>query len=163
MTAAELDALVKAGASAEMIAAAVRAGLDTEAEPDLFAGPEDRKRGRRIDPHWIPCPEARNFALAKGLNESEIAVEAEKFRNYWEGVSGSKGVKRDWLATWRNWIINRVTRYNGQRTPALRRPQPAGDDFRAGMQAARAAILGDDQPAGRDGEEIPPGRHNIDL
>jgi hypothetical protein len=35
------------------------------------------------------------------LNMKEVS---EIFRDYYLGVSGSKGIKRDWLATWRNWV-----------------------------------------------------------
>jgi hypothetical protein len=28
----------------------------------------------------------------------------DQFRDYWIAVAGAKGVKLDWLATWRNWI-----------------------------------------------------------
>ena len=30
----------------------------------------------------------------------------EGFRDYWIAASGSKGVKADWQATWRNWVRN---------------------------------------------------------
>ena len=39
-----------------------------------------------------------------GFSEGEIYGEYASFRDYWLGVSGSKGVKKDWLATWRNWL-----------------------------------------------------------
>ncbi|MBU3539048.1 hypothetical protein [Polynucleobacter sp. UK-Gri1-W3] len=29
----------------------------------------------------------------------------EVFKNYWAGTAGSKGLKADWFATWRNWVI----------------------------------------------------------
>lgn len=34
----------------------------------------------------------------------QIKLEADKFRDYWISVAGAKGVKKDWQATWRNWI-----------------------------------------------------------
>jgi len=30
----------------------------------------------------------------------------EQFKDYWASVPGQKGVKLDWLATWRNWVRN---------------------------------------------------------
>lgn len=30
----------------------------------------------------------------------------ESFTDYWVSVAGSKGIKADWFATWRNWIRN---------------------------------------------------------
>lgn len=32
------------------------------------------------------------------------AIETAKFVDYWRGVSGQRGVKADWVATWRNWM-----------------------------------------------------------
>lgn len=52
-------------------------------------------RGTRLPPDWKPKPEDPQ-------SEQELA----KFRDYWAAVAGAKGVKRDWDATWRNWIRN---------------------------------------------------------
>jgi hypothetical protein len=30
--------------------------------------------------------------------------ETEAFVDYWRGIPGAKGLKLDWLATWRNWM-----------------------------------------------------------
>ena len=54
-----------------------------------------RARGTRLPPDWKPKPEDPQ-------SEQELA----KFRDYWAAVAGAKGVKRDWDATWRNWIRN---------------------------------------------------------
>lgn len=32
------------------------------------------------------------------------AVVFESFRDHWKAAAGSRGVKADWLATWRNWV-----------------------------------------------------------
>ncbi len=48
----------------------------------------------------------------------------DSFRDYWIGVSGSKGVKRDWPATWRNWVRNQKAAPGKQR-PHTKRPQRA--------------------------------------
>lgn len=61
-----------------------------------------RKRGTRLPDDWTPSPELRRWTLEEcpGLNGPQIAAQ---FRDYWHGVPGSKGVKLDWDATWRNW------------------------------------------------------------
>jgi len=41
--------------------------------------------------------------------------ETEKFINYWQSASGQKAVKRDWEATWRNWMLTAA-----ERTPTAR-------------------------------------------
>ena len=51
-----------------------------------------------------------------------LAQEGEKFADYWHSLSGSKAVKLDWLATWRNWI-------RSARPPANVRPLPQQSRF----------------------------------
>lgn len=43
------------------------------------------------------------FQERPDLNPASIF---EQFKDYWAGVSGSKGTKLDWPATWRNWVRN---------------------------------------------------------
>lgn len=63
------------------------------------------KKGSRIDPAWEPGEEEISYAEGKGLSLETINLEAERFRNYWLGRSGQAGVKLDWPATWRNWVL----------------------------------------------------------
>jgi hypothetical protein len=44
------------------------------------------------------------WALKEGLSPSEINHEMQKFCDYWHAIPGQKGVKLDWLATWRLWV-----------------------------------------------------------
>ena len=37
------------------------------------------------------------------VTDKIVNREHEKFRDYWIGAPGTKGVKADWQATWRNW------------------------------------------------------------
>lgn len=76
-----------------------------EAKASSKKSGEDRK-GSRIDPDWKPSDDLRQFARRHGLSESQITLEAEKFRDYWKSVAGAKGCKLDWDATWRNWVRN---------------------------------------------------------
>lgn len=73
-------------------------------------------RGTRLPENWNPKQE-------DGLNE----IELEKFRDYWKSVAGQKGVKRDWDATWRNWLRNSKN-WNGS---SLKNTQSV-DTFRIG-------------------------------
>ena len=45
----------------------------------------------------------------------------EAFVDYWRGVPGTKGVKLDWPATWRNWLRRER---DDHRQPAADRPRP---------------------------------------
>jgi|688.fasta_scaffold101951_4 hypothetical protein len=67
------------------------------------------KRGKRIEADWQPSEELYEWAqnIRPDLN---IDNTIEEFRDYWQAVSGSKGVKADWAATWRNWVRRTQTR-----------------------------------------------------
>lgn len=62
---------------------------------------EKKERGSRFTLTQLP-DEWKEFCLAerKDLNPENLF---QGFRDYWVAVSGSKGVKLDWFATWRNW------------------------------------------------------------
>lgn len=63
----------------------------------------------------------------------------EMFTDHWRAQTGQRAVKRDWIATWRNWM--RRTQENRERTNGyqrtnLERPRATTDDRVA--QAAEA-------------------------
>lgn len=45
----------------------------------------------------------------------DIDNEAAIFRDYWVGKTGQGATKRDWLATWRNWLRRAVQHGNRNR------------------------------------------------
>lgn len=61
-------------------------------------------RGARLPPDWSPGDEGIDFAGRQGLVNGRAQDELSKFRDYWTAQPGQKGVKVDWLATWRNWV-----------------------------------------------------------
>lgn len=66
-------------------------------------------KGTRLSGDWTLPKSWGVWAIDEGgLPEPDVRQEASKFRDYWIGVSGSKGVKLDWQATWRNWIRKAV-------------------------------------------------------
>lgn len=65
-----------------------------------------KKRGSRLSPDWSLPDEWRAYAVEKGLPSGRIDLEAEKFKNHWLQQSGQRGVKADWYAAWRNWVLN---------------------------------------------------------
>ena len=74
-------------------------------------------RGTRLPNDWTPPPEYLIWAQENG-NGLDVALEADKFRDYWIAQPGQKGVKLNWNATWRNWIRNaggRAHAENGRR------------------------------------------------
>jgi hypothetical protein len=70
-------------------------------------------RGTRLPVNWQPSQEEVLFAKSRHMPVPMIENEVEKFRNYWVAKSGASATKRDWSATWRNWIINAMERANG--------------------------------------------------
>lgn len=92
---------------------------DTDKEKEEPKG-SSKKAGRRLPDDWVPD---EIFARRKGLSAWEVENEAEKFRDYWRGLSGQRAVKADWDATWRNWVRKAAgDRERKQDDPRLRIP-----------------------------------------
>lgn len=69
-----------------------------------LADARPKSRGLRLPPGWSPGDEGIAFAEGQGLRNGKAAKELDRFRDYWAAQPGQKGVKTDWLATWRNWV-----------------------------------------------------------
>jgi hypothetical protein len=88
----------------------------SEAEtPDPYAEPEPddpvtTKRGTRLAEDWVLTMALRTDAEEArekhGLPWIDLDLEADKFANYWHGLSGQRATKRDWRRTWINWCLN---------------------------------------------------------
>ena len=108
-------------------------------------GKPSPKKGARLSENWtLPRPWGK-WAL-QHLSEKEVRDQAERFRDFWIGVPGQRGIKLDWQATWRNWVRSAVARgahVNGGPRPA----QPvASDSIMAELKAqdeAKAAEADD--------------------
>lgn len=59
------------------------------------------KRGTRI-PEDFSISEAMREWAVKAVPLVDLDRYLEPFKDYWRGVPGSKGVKLDWVGTWRN-------------------------------------------------------------
>lgn len=62
-------------------------------------GHERPRRGTRLAPNWEPSPEGIEFCRQSSLDPAAVVPE---FRDYWIAQPGSRGVKLDWEATFRN-------------------------------------------------------------
>jgi len=60
-------------------------------------------RGTRLPDDFSVSEEMRSWALLKHPFV-DIEAETEAFIDHFKSVAGAKGVKLDWLGTWRNWI-----------------------------------------------------------
>ena len=79
--------------------------LTRESKQVALTGANAPSRGSRLPDEFQLPRQWGEWALDNSnLNHEQIRREGEKFRDHWLSASGSKGVKKDWLATWRNWI-----------------------------------------------------------
>ena len=62
-------------------------------------------RGTRLPEKFYVTKEMHEW---HAVNTPSVDVRAEtlKFVDYWRAMPGQRGVKLDWLATWRNWMRN---------------------------------------------------------
>lgn len=72
-------------------------------------------RGTRLPAGWIPPEAVRRSMLDRypGRSAQWWLDLTDAFTDYWKGAPGQRGVKRDWDATWRNWVRNAVARERG--------------------------------------------------
>lgn len=69
-----------------------------------------KSKACRLPEDFIPQPEHYELANSLGIN---CEIEYQKFRDYYLGIAGQKGLKLDWSATLRNWLRNSVNYHNG--------------------------------------------------
>lgn len=84
-------------------------------------------KGSRINDSFIVTDEMKAWFDQKGFS-IDIDIETEKFINYWKARSGQQSLKQDWVATWRNWMLN-------------------AQDYRGGFPAAKAPVDENDRKA----------------
>jgi hypothetical protein len=118
-------------------------------------------RGTRLTADWQPSQSDTEFAIGRGLHCSQVAAEAEKFRNYWLAKGGQAAAKRDWPATWRNWIIAALERHNGRLFRVTSRtnlssgsPQSGSDAVLAGVGKLSARVNRSREPTVLEGREV---------
>lgn len=107
---------------------------DTDTDTDIKKEPigsqkrSAPKASTSLPDNWTPSKKDIDFAVSKGFTESEIADQADRFRDYWIAKRGTKdGRRSDWSATWRNWIRNAIDRRQSKAGGHLAgRPQAQG-------------------------------------
>jgi len=116
---------------------------------DLSKSKEVKRSNKasRIPDSFIPKDEHYGIAAELGIN---CEMEFQKFRDYFLGVSGAKGVKRDWDATLRNWLRNSIN-FGGRSSG--REPTKAEQRVINSRRNIRIA-LGDLSPTGSGGSGV---------
>lgn len=95
-------------------------------EREANASPKKTLRGSRLPTDWRLPKSWGDWAIAEGVPDQAARAEADRFRDYWLGVSGQKGVKLDWEATWRNWVRKWISD-QPQKKPQSRQPRAIGE------------------------------------
>lgn len=119
----ELEALLsrvtKQDSSAPVTPPVTRDNTATQTPVPDTSPKEEKKpsvsaRGSRLPAEWSPGDSGVAYAEQHGIVNGRLQLELEKFRDWWSAQPGQKGVKADWLATWRTWIRNAVERSAGK-------------------------------------------------
>jgi DNA-binding Lrp family transcriptional regulator len=72
-----------------------------------------REPSTRLPDDWQPS-EASLTQMKEHFPTIDFKLETHAFRDYWTAIPGSRGMKVDWDATWRNWIRNAYKRQSPQ-------------------------------------------------
>jgi hypothetical protein len=67
------------------------------------APPSKGKRGSRLPEEFEVTEEMLDWARSE-VPKVNIHAENRKVRDHWRAQPGERGVKNDWVATWRNWM-----------------------------------------------------------
>lgn len=110
---------------------------DAASEGTLFPeqiSPEKKKRtptdrGSRLTLEHLPDT-WRTFAKQTDPDLDPDLLWAN-FHDYWTSVSGSKGIKKDWEATWRNFVRSFNNAPNWKRNPVLKKKVVSTQTVRA--------------------------------
>lgn len=122
--------------------------LKHSSEPDIRNIKKDtnvsQKKGCRLPDDFQPD---FSFATNEGFSETEAQKLFASFKDYWTAKTGKDATKRDWQATWRNWVrspynkkikgfnhagTNTDSRSTGQKVAdAMRRLAPRFDAYQA--------------------------------
>lgn len=71
---------------------------------DVTPKPENKKGSRITFTELTPELRDQAIKVRPDLSPDQIAFEFDCFLDYWRAKAGAGAVKRDWPATWRNWI-----------------------------------------------------------
>lgn len=88
-------------------------------------------QGTRLPDDWTLTDERLAYGTSKGLTETQVRHEHDKFTDYWRSCPGQRGRKSDWDATWRNWTrraAEQEARGNGKPPNGDARPDDPGPD-----------------------------------
>ena len=90
--------------------------VDKSVPPSATPAKKESTQGKRLDPNWKLPKEWGEWALSDrpGLTADDVRKEADKFKDHWLAKAGKDASKRDWLATWRNWMRSDFIKPSGK-------------------------------------------------
>ena len=94
----------------------------TEQTPPKGGGA--RSRATRIPEPFLLTAAMREWAAAE-VPGVDVERSTRMFVDHWRAESGAKAAKRDWVATWRNWLRRDAEKTTGRPTPTQRAMQTA--------------------------------------
>lgn len=103
---------------------------------DVTPKPENKKGSRITFTELTDELREQAIKVRPDLSPDQIAFEFDCFLDYWRAKAGAGAVKRDWPATWRNWI-RRSNQFvaNGGRRPVTQ--AQAVDEFKRAAVSTR--------------------------
>lgn len=81
----------------------LRLVIGDEAPPSPKPKKKAPERKSRLPDDWEPSEPDLAYAESRGLRGERLALEVEKFKNYWHGNGETK---MRWAAVWRTWVLN---------------------------------------------------------
>lgn len=99
------------------------------------SGNQEQRRGSRLPADWTLTDAHRIAAkeIKPDWPTGYVDQVAASFRDYWISQPGARGVKLDWMATWRNWCRSDRGSSRGGGKPS--RHDLRGIDYNAGVSA----------------------------
>ena len=106
--------------------------------PDEASGDTVTAKGTRLSADWQPSERLKDWFRDDASLHSRVnpIEETARFVDYWIAVPGARGTKRNWDATWRNWI-RRAAQGPAERTAAA----PQHPDSSPQHIASRSALF----------------------
>lgn len=112
---------------------------------------KSEKKASKVPEAFAPDPEMLEWALREGFTPEEVSVETPAMIDHFVGTGG---VKRDWRATWRNWMRN--SRKFGGKNGTSGRNLSTGDKIQRSINeiAAWGESVGAVNRPGSDGRNL---------
>jgi hypothetical protein len=120
-------------------------GKDFSPAPSLELDGQKGKRGMRLPDDFVPPDDWMRWAR-QNRPGVDATLQAQLFVNFWTAKTGAQACKRDWFATWRNWILQ--CRLDPKAVPAprvnlpqssapARKPAPPPDELSEEQREAK--------------------------